>query len=400
MKKLHAFAALALTLTLLLASCGAPAADSSGDPSADPSADASAAPSEQIEVDLTQALHPFAAGMQAEDTALTVNGQEVPADLFLYWLALNCTYFQQSYGLPLDSYGDVVFQDSLSMTAYYILLEQKALEEGCPLTDEQRSAIQEALLADGQETYDNRKLLFDLSDETMEFIYSVADYYDNLLNALTTQPTQDELNNYVYHAKHILLLTVDLEGTPTVQEDGSYAYPSLDEETIAEKKALADDLLSQLRSSDNPEALFDELMNEYSEDTGLESNPDGYTTTVGQMVAAFEDTALALNFGEISDVVESSYGYHIILRGEVEDLDSYADQYRQSQLSGQIDQWMAESEITPVEAVENLDVASFYNRYTAWQEAMAEQLQADSGADASASPDPSASPAQSDSAGG
>lgn len=373
---------LAAGLVLSMAACGAPASDSSSDPSADPSSTSS----EEIVADLTQDLLPFAAGMEASDTALTVNGQEVPADLFLYWLALNCAYFQQNYGLPLDgSYGNAVLQDSLTMTAYYVIMEQKALEEGCPLTDEQRSELQAEMVADGQETYDNRKLLFNLTDETMEFIYSVTDYYDNLLHTLTSAPTQDELNQYVYQAKHILLLTVDMDGTPTVQ-DGAYVYPSLDEETIAEKKALADDLLSQLRSSDDPEALFDDLMNEYSEDTGLESNPDGYTTTVGQMVPAFEETALSLEFGEISDVVESSYGYHIILRGEVEDLDSYADQYRQSLLDARIDQWLEDAEVTPVETIENLDVANFYNRYNAWQTAMAEQLQADSDSDASASP--------------
>lgn len=373
---------LAAGLVLSMAACGDPASDSSSDPSADPSSTSS----EEIVADLTQDLLPFAAGMEASDTALTVNGQEVPADLFLYWLALNCAYFQQNYGLPLDgSYGNAVLQDSLTMTAYYVIMEQKVLEEGCPLTDEQRSEIQAEMVADGQETYDNRKLLFNLTDETMEFIYSVSDYYDNLLHTLTSAPTQDELNQYVYQAKHILLLTVDMDGTPTVQ-DGAYVYPSLDEETIAEKKALADDLLAQLRSSDDPEALFDELMNEYSEDTGLESNPDGYTTTVGQMVPAFEETALSLDFGEISDVVESSYGYHIILRGEVEDLDSYADQYRQSLLDARIDQWLEDAEVTPVETIENLDVANFYNRYNAWQTAMAEQLQADSDSDASASP--------------
>lgn len=373
---------LAAGLVLSMAACGDPASDSSSDPSADPSSTSS----EEIVADLTQDLLPFAAGMEASDTALTVNGQEVPADLFLYWLALNCAYFQQNYGLPLDgSYGNAVLQDSLTMTTYYVIMEQKVLEEGCPLTDEQRSEIQAEMVADGQETYDNRKLLFNLTDETMEFIYSVSDYYDNLLHTLTSAPTQDELNQYVYQAKHILLLTVDMDGTPTVQ-DGAYVYPSLDEETIAEKKALADDLLAQLRSSDDPEALFDELMNEYSEDTGLESNPDGYTTTVGQMVPAFEETALSLEFGEISDVVESSYGYHIILRGEVEDLDSYADQYRQSLLDARIDQWLEDAEVTPVETIENLDVANFYNRYNAWQTAMAEQLQADSDSDASASP--------------
>lgn len=373
---------LAAGLVLSMAACGDPASDSSSAPSADPSSTSS----EEIVADLTQDLLPFAAGMEASDTALTVNGQEVPADLFLYWLALNCAYFQQNYGLPLDgSYGNAVLQDSLTMTAYYVIMEQKVLEEGCPLTDEQRSEIQAEMVADGQETYDNRKLLFNLTDETMEFIYSVSDYYDNLLHTLTSAPTQDELNQYVYQAKHILLLTVDMDGTPTVQ-DGAYVYPSLDEETIAEKKALADDLLAQLRSSDDPEALFDELMNEYSEDTGLESNPDGYTTTVGQMVPEFEETALSLEFGEISDVVESSYGYHIILRGEVEDLDSYADQYRQSLLDARIDQWLEDAEVTPVETIENLDVANFYNRYNAWQTAMAEQLQADSDSDASASP--------------
>lgn len=373
---------LAAGLVLSMAACGDPASDSSSAPSADPSSTSS----EEIVADLTQDLLPFAAGMEASDTALTVNGQEVPADLFLYWLVLNCAYFQQNYGLPLDgSYGNAVLQDSLTMTAYYVIMEQKVLEEGCPLTDEQRSEIQAEMVADGQETYDNRKLLFNLTDETMEFIYSVSDYYDNLLHTLTSAPTQDELNQYVYQAKHILLLTVDMDGTPTVQ-DGAYVYPSLDEETIAEKKALADDLLAQLRSSDDPEALFDELMNEYSEDTGLESNPDGYTTTVGQMVPAFEETALSLEFGEISDVVESSYGYHIILRGEVEDLDSYADQYRQSLLDARIDQWLEDAEVTPVETIENLDVANFYNRYNAWQTAMAEQLQADSDSDASASP--------------
>lgn len=373
-------------LALSLAACGGPTSD----PSADPSASSSAAG--EIEADLTQDLLAFSAGMQAGDAALTVNGQQVPADLFLYWLALNCASFEQYYassGGTVAGYADQLLQDSITMTASYIIMEQKALEEGCPLTDEQLAQIQAELTANGQETYDNQKLLFGLTDETMEFIFSVTYYYDNLLQALTQAPTPDELNNYVYQAKHILLLTVDMEGTPTLQADGSYAYPSLDEDTIAQQRALADDLLAQLRASDDPATLFDQLMNEYSQDTGLATNPDGYTTTVGQMVPEFEQTALSLDFGEISEVVESSYGYHIILRGEVENPDSYQDAYRQSQLETQIDQWMEEAEITPATAIENLDVADFYARYIAWQEAMAQQLQEE--AAASASPAPSSS---------
>lgn len=385
---------MAAGLVLALAACDNSAATGSADPSHSPSGDASASPSQEVVADLSRALLDFSAGMEPGDTALTVNGQEVPADLFLYWLALNCTTFDmyyQSYGMTVADYADQLFQDSLDLTTYYILLEQKAMESGCPLTDEQRAQIQEDMLAGGQETYEQQKTLFGLSDDTMEYIFSVSHYYDNLLEALTQEPTQEELNNYVYQAKHILLLTVDMEGTPTLQEDGTYAYPSLDEETIAEKKQLADDLLSQLRTSDDPQTLFDELMAQYSEDTGLESYPDGYTTTVGQMVPEFEQTALSLGFGEISDVVESSYGYHIILRGEVEDLDSYAEVYRQTQLDSQVDQWLEDTQVACAPEVENLDVGDFYAKYTAWQAAMAEQLQPEeSGSDASSSPAPSA----------
>lgn len=38
------------------------------------------------------------------------------------------------------------------------------------------------------------------------------------------------------------------------------------DEFNAQQKALAEDLLSQLQASDDMEALFDQLMNEYSED--------------------------------------------------------------------------------------------------------------------------------------
>lgn len=383
---------LAAGLTLSLCACGDPAAGGSADPSASPSSgtDASAAPSSEIQVDLTQALLPFAAGLESDETALTVNGQEVPADLFLYWLALNCTSFQQYYGMPVDLYADALLQDSLNMTAYYVLMEQKALEEGCPLTDEQNAEIQEQMLANGEQTYENQKLLFGLTDETMEFIFAVDSYYNNLLQALTGDPTQEDLDAYlsdngIFSVKHILLMTVDPAGTPEAQENGSYAYPSLDEETVAEKKALAEDLLAQLQASDDQETLFDELMNEYSEDTGLAYYPDGYTyDNTTSLVDGFREAALALEPGELSGIVETDYGYHIMLRLPV-DPEDYRDACRQSGLNDQINQWLEDAEITPVAAVEALDVSDFFDRYNAWQTAMAQQLDAQSG-DASPAP--------------
>ncbi|MFQ6977036.1 MAG: peptidylprolyl isomerase [Oscillibacter sp.] len=61
-------------------------------------------------------------------------------------------------------------------------------------------------------------------------------------------------------------------------------------------------------------SYFAELADEYSEDPGRESHPTGYTFTTGSMVQEFEDAAYALSEGEVSEVVESSLGYHILLR--------------------------------------------------------------------------------------
>ena len=387
---------LAGAMGLSLAACNAQPADPSASPSASASASASQAPT--IEADLSQDLLTFSANVAGDVTALTVNNQDVPADLFLYWLAMNCTYFDGYYGLygyKVSDYAEMLLEDSVKMASYYTIMQQKANELGCPLTDDQRSTIREDLMSNGEETYNNRKDLYGLSDSTMEFVYSVSTYYDNLLDTLVEKPSDEELNNYVYHCKHILLSTVDSSKQQELQEDGTYAYPSLDEATIAEKKALAESLLAQLEASDDPAALFDTLMKEHSEDPGLSTSPDGYTATLGEMVPEFEKAALALKAGEISGIVESSYGYHIILREEVEDLDEYADEYRQQELDSQIDQWLEDAEITQADILSQLDVNDFYQRYTAWQAAKAEQLEAENPtSSAQPSADPSAQPSQ------
>ena len=55
-------------------------------------------------------------------------------------------------------------------------------------------------------------------------------------------------------------------------------------------------------------------MTELSEDPGKRHYPEGYTYAPGTMVPVFENAANALEEYEISDIVDTSYGYHIILR--------------------------------------------------------------------------------------
>ena len=119
--------------------------------------------------------------------------------------------------------------------------------------------------------------------------------------------------------------------------------------------------MQQLRASDDPIALFDELMNENSEDTGLAANPDGYTTSKGAMVPEFEQAALALKEGEISDVVESDYGYHIILRLPL-DLDQFRSQLIGDKMEQQSNQWLDEYGVKTNEVYDQIDPEAFWEK--------------------------------------
>jgi len=93
-------------------------------------------------------------------------------------------------------------------------------------------------------------------------------------------------------ARHILLMT-------TGKSD----------EEKAKAKAKADELLKQLKGG----ADFAALAKANSEDTGTKDNGgDLGWITRGQTVENFEKTAFALKPNELSDVIATEYGYHII----------------------------------------------------------------------------------------
>lgn len=116
-------------------------------------------------------------------------------------------------------------------------------------------------------------------------------------------PSEEELKelfaNNFYKAQHILKMTVDSQtGAP------------LSQEAMDANKAAIDDLLKQAKSG----ADFKALMMEHSDDPGKEQSPDGYVFKEGDMVTEFYEGTVALGENEISDVIESGYGYHIIKR--------------------------------------------------------------------------------------
>lgn len=105
------------------------------------------------------------------------------------------------------------------------------------------------------------------------------------------------------------------------------------DKTVKEqKRQLAEKLLEQLKAKDGKN--FAELARRHSDDAG--SAAQGGTLDYfarGTMVPAFEEVAFALQPGQMSDVVETNFGYHII-RGQerieagIEDLADVIDEIR------------------------------------------------------------------------
>ena len=120
-------------------------------------------------------------------------------------------------------------------------------------------------------------------------------------NRYLYQTKKDEIQTNFVRAKHILI-----------------KFDSTADDEAADKAA-------KLKKAQEVDALakggtdFDDLIKQYGEDPGMQSSPEGYYFTTGQMVESFEKAAFALKENEISDPVESKYGYHIILRLPMEE---------------------------------------------------------------------------------
>lgn len=137
----------------------------------------------------------------------------------------------------------------------------------------------------------------------------VISMYLNTIASAIAVPSEETVaefynENYIT-AKHILVLS---EGGKAKSDD--------------EAKKQAEKILKDVKAGKD----FDKLMTEFGEDPGVQSNPDGYTFTKGEMVPEFETAAYALKEGEVSDIIKTSYGYHIIKRLPTAELSDVAKQ--------------------------------------------------------------------------
>ncbi len=300
-----------------------------------PAATAEPVEAETLDYEAIYALH------DPEETVMIIDGEEINWGEYFSWLYMSAMQTEQyfvamaNYGMPMSwsdmvgddpelTYADAALDGGENTLIQIMAIQGYADSNGIKASQETLNSIAEQEESDRIATVGEDGTEEDFQ-AYLDSLYRSRDAYDrtNMANYINIQNFTEtyglkgekvsdqqalgylEENGYIY-ANHILLATMDL----TTGE-------ALDESAVAEKKALAESLVQELKAIDDHEELvkrFKELKEEYCEDTGKTSFPDGYMFQPGDMVEEFENGALLLTEYGVSEPVESPYGYHIILR--------------------------------------------------------------------------------------
>gem|GEM_PF-898330 len=171
-----------------------------------------------------------------------------------------------------DSYGEETFTDMLK--------QQNTTEE------ELKQTLQENMLQ--QKLLDKLTANITVSDE------EIKKYYDENKDTEFTEPEKVTVS-------HILI---------AIPEDKMSADDNTKNAEYEKIKPKAEQVLAKAKAGED----FSKLVKEYSDDTGTKDQGGQLTfSRSDQIEQAFMDASFALkNIGDISNLVKTSYGYHII----------------------------------------------------------------------------------------
>jgi foldase protein PrsA len=242
------------------------------------------------------------------------------------------------------TFGQAIRREAVRTAAFYIVFNEYARQMGITLTelDQERLDAQIELYVEhfGQEELDFLLQAEGFRDihHYIELFYQSQLIVDQLIARILDDPAEfARFEPYMpivgdlpelFGAKHILA-----------------AFDNFESEAAAE--VFAADILARALAGED----FDTLMWAYSQDPGLWNFPEGYSFGSGEMVSEFEDTTRELQIGEISGLVPTSFGIHIIMRIEPNAEDWLIMQY------GSVEERMVDAIFKGLQAMaENADI--------------------------------------------
>ena len=274
---------LILALTLILAACGGKATPA---PTDTPMPEPTATPEPAIPaiggVDVAMGLVTQPAG----DNVATVNGVAISSDMYLGELERQLIYITESYGVD---WNDAMYQ------SYLPQMEMQVFEQLINLELARQLAAAEGIQIS--------KEALDQEIESTQTSILLSGTYTDWANFLAVNKITEEYFRDRIHESLVIDALVKAHGGPTEAEQVHAQHILVADEETAKK------VLEELKAG----KTFEELAAAYSTDTGSSANGgDLGWFPRGMMVASFEEAAFSLPIGEVSEPVQSDFGFHII----------------------------------------------------------------------------------------
>lgn len=308
---------------------------------------------------------------EAKEYVFKINDKSIGLEEFKYYYTMLKFYYEGDIEKftekeEYDKYiGEVLNELKLNES-----LEILAAKNNVALTDDEYKTqvtdyIQQVKDSYG-DSYEQELKNAGLTEEIFENQIRLSAIYQKLFEETTKDGGIFDVNDIeaikisaieqnAIRAKHVLIqfgnpeydtVPEDEEGMTDEQkaaakEQNEKARTEAVEKDKAEKLATAKEVLEKAKNGED----FDKLIEQYNQDPGMNQYPGGYYFVEGEMVTEFYEGALALEEGGISDIVETSYGYHIIQRLPHEDESLMASSFAQAQIQSlEYDKFMAEIE--------------------------------------------------------
>ncbi len=288
-----------------------------------------------------------AAGIDDAAVLLTVDGREIPAWHYLYWLDFTCTRLRERYQeaeIPLDwgasaddgkgTLADYAKAQALADTALYATVEAWAETYGCAFTsgDEEEAAdiwAKQCAAHGGEEAYLAFLAEQGLDRARMDSLTRTGLLYRKLFDLFRTEESPA-------HATSAPGLTVDR----------IFVAAGGDREAAREKAA---ELFSRLNSAEDQAAAFDALAAEGDEPTGP------WVLFCGDLPESLEEAAAALEEGQFSGILEAEDGFSILRRLPEESAPLDGNSFDQL-----LEEAAGKAEIQTTEAYGAIDPAAFF----------------------------------------
>ena len=266
----------------------------------------------------------FAGCKAKKNVMLTIDGKEFPSYLVEYFVYSMANSYQ-SQGANLADYLDQEISEGTTLESalksqivdqlkYYAAWEKMAEENGLTLTKDELKQIEETKKqqieeAGGRKEFVNQLKEAKIQEEAIDDMQKYGKLQEKVFSGLFSTggkfapSTEDVVSKVIpdnIRVKHILVMAT--EG----------------DEDFEEKRKKAQDIQTRAAGGED----FEALLTEFGEDPGMESNTEGYIFDNtganfdgnGTMNTQFTEASFKLEVNQISPIVESPNGFHIIKR--------------------------------------------------------------------------------------